>query len=375
MANVARAALTRGINPEEFTSYQNILETFPPVFEEGKQILSDLAGKIQIMRLETEMFPRFTVESNKDLVKSKEKQYVDLQRSVSEYRTTLQSINGQIRRSISLCEQVPESDIRSFELDSTATKVYDFCIKSLPTLQDWYLQGTLLDKRFELIMTKDYKHYNESIGNYQTTINPSSGFLSSITATFTSLWGAKAEAGEAFESSLLFNLTEKGQLICSALFGIDNAVFESLNMPAAIKEFVTTIDQEESSKGADNKQLVILMKILLGKMHKEESLKVSASIAEQSLCQLHKAACLSLAKFIQEKIPADISTVMKEPNFCSALIKINSKLQGAAATLFNIKASMAALLSTQLECYNKSQKDPYRVDLLNQLAIVASFLK
>lgn len=179
--------------PEEVSSYKNIEDTFPGIFEDGKALLADLAGKIQLMRLENEIFPNLKLEGGKTEIKEKELYYQEYSEKVAEYRQTLESVNGQIERAIELCAKVPSKDVRAFTFEDSTIKVYDYCQRILPTLHDWYIQGTLLDKRFMLIMTKDYKNYTESMSNFSATVNPSSSIFSGVASYVSSFVFRSAE--------------------------------------------------------------------------------------------------------------------------------------------------------------------------------------
>lgn len=373
MAIATKSTFSKQI-PEEYTSYVNIEASFPPVFEDGKRLLWELAGKIQIMRLETELFPQLTVESNKEVIKSKEKEYIDIQKQVADFRATLQSINGQIQRAISLCDAVPNSDIRSFELNRATTKVYDFCRKSLPTLNDWSLQGTLLDKRFDLVMTRDYKHYTESIGNYQATINPAYTFLSSLTSTIGNLFSSRIEAVAETPSSHI-KLEAKAQNICFALLSIDNALLETLSLQPSIKAFISIMTPDESSKYEDYKPQLIFLKVLLSKINRQEAFRgVTTAGVEAALSELQKQISLALARRLYEKTPLNLTPYLEQLDFSQAIVKIDPMLQGTKATSAALKTSLQHLAATQLESYRKPAKDPYKIDLLNQLVILASKL-
>ncbi len=374
MATVTRSTLTKQITPEEYTSYQNIAESFPPVFEHGKCLLAELAGKIQIMRLETEIFPSLTVEGNKDRIKTKEHEYCLIERQVAEFRATLQSINGQIHRAISLCGAVPASDIRFFELNCTATKVYDFCQRSLPTLNDWSLQGSLLDKRFELVMTKDYKHYNESLGNYKAAINPSSSFFGAFSSTLSSLFSKTEAAAE--EPASPIKLEGKALGICLSYLAIDNALIEALPLQTFIKAFLDKISPQESSKYDSYIEQINFLKVVLSKINQQESFKhVLSADVETAILELQKQTSLCLVKHAQEKTPSALGSLLEDSAFLQAVAKIDAKLQGPKVTSSTLKASMQQLLDTQLESYSKPAKDPYKTDLLNQLMVLASKLR
>lgn len=173
--------------PEEVSLFKNIQSTFPDTYLSGTELLQLVAGKIQLMRLETEIFPSLALEENKQDIKSREKEYVDISSSVAKYKETLESLNGQIDRAIKLCSDVPGKDVRSFaESEQTSTRVYDFCQKILPSLKDWHTKGTLLHKRFDLLFNYDKKNYTESIGNFSKVINPPTwsfeGLVSSLSS-------------------------------------------------------------------------------------------------------------------------------------------------------------------------------------------------
>jgi hypothetical protein len=198
MAAITRPAPTSTTLPEEVTSFRNIQSTFPGIYSSGFTLLSEVSGMIQRMRLETEIYPTLKVEENKETIKSHEVTYRDIQEAVTRYRETLESVNGQIARAIKLCTDVPQKDVRSFnESASTTVKVYDFCQKILPTLHDWHSQGTLLNKRFTLVMSQDHKHYDDSIRNFSQAINPSSWSLGGIASSLTSLLFSQPEAAAA----------------------------------------------------------------------------------------------------------------------------------------------------------------------------------
>lgn len=205
MATAARSStvLTLRSLPEEVSSFKNIEGTFPQIFSDGTVLLAELAGRIQIMRLETEIFPYLKKEEGKGAIKANEPTYSELSERVFSYREALYSVNGQIERAIDLCTKVPAKDVRSFSLDDETLKVYDYCQRILPTLHDWYTQGTLLDKRFMLVMTRDYKNYNESITNYKSVVSPTSSFLTSVASTFSSwVMGSQQTPVEELEKKL-----------------------------------------------------------------------------------------------------------------------------------------------------------------------------
>lgn len=201
MAAAARSTVGTHALPEEVISYRNIQATFPGIFEDGLKLLAEVAGKIQVMRLETELFPTLRVETNKETLKSHERVYKEIQPSVEKYIQTLESVTEQIQRAIQCCTDVTQKDVRSFtDRELGALKVHDFCQKILPTLQDWHSEGTLLHKRFSLIMTKDYKHYNESIVNFEHTINPTSWTLGGIASSLSSLLFSQTESEKGAET-------------------------------------------------------------------------------------------------------------------------------------------------------------------------------
>lgn len=195
MASVARMSSVVKALPEEVQSFQNIQSTFPSVYTEGLKLLAELAGKIQLMRLETELFPTLKVEETKDAIKAHEKVYREVKDLVETYRETLESVNGQISRAIQLCSEVPQKDIRSFsDKDKEVVKVYEFCQRILPSLHDMHSQGLLLEKRIRLVLTQDYKHYNESIVKFTQVINPSSWTFTGIASSLSSLLFTQGEA-------------------------------------------------------------------------------------------------------------------------------------------------------------------------------------
>lgn len=183
--------------PEEVTSYRNIQSSFPGIYSSGKDLLADLAAKIQLMRLETEMFSQLQVESNKEEITSHEKSFKDVAENVAKFRETLESVNGQLERAISLCSEVPLKDVRSFaDSDKTTVKVYDFCQKIIPELRDWHTQGSMLNKRFSLLLDYDRKNYTESITNFTQVVHPSSWSLGSIASSFSSYLFSQPQVSE-----------------------------------------------------------------------------------------------------------------------------------------------------------------------------------
>ena len=201
MAAVSRSSSGTHALPEEVISFRNIQATFPGIFEDGLKLLAEVAGKIQVMRLETELFPTLRVETNKETLKSHERAYKEIQPSVVKYIQTLESVTEQIQRAIQCCTDVTQKDVRCFtDRELGALKVHDFCQKILPTLHDWHSEGTLLHKRFTLVMTKDYKHYNESIVNFEQTINPRSWTLGGIASSLSSLLFSQTESEKGSES-------------------------------------------------------------------------------------------------------------------------------------------------------------------------------
>ena len=200
MASALRPRLQESaLIPEEASSFKNIEATFPKIYDDGKELLEQTAGKIQVMRLETEIFPSLTIEENKDLIRHKESEYKQISEDVAEYRRSLQTVNGQIQRAIDLCSQVPVADVREWQQEE-AVKVYDLCQKYLPILKDWKIHGTLLDKRFELIMAYDPKHYADSMVKFSSTVNPSSSTLLSSVAGFFTGWGASSGPSSELEA-------------------------------------------------------------------------------------------------------------------------------------------------------------------------------
>ena len=79
MAAVSRSSSGTHALPEEVISFRNIQATFPGIFEDGLKLLAEVAGKIQVMRLETELFPTLRVETNKETLKSHERAYKEIQ--------------------------------------------------------------------------------------------------------------------------------------------------------------------------------------------------------------------------------------------------------------------------------------------------------
>jgi hypothetical protein len=173
--------------PEEAAIFDNIATTFPKIYQDGIDLLEETAGKIQVMRLATEIFPFLKIEENKDSIREK----------VEKYRASLKSVNGQIIRAIELCSKVPESDVRVWQQETLAFRVYDVCQEYLPKLRDWNIHGTLLDKRFGLIMEHDQKHFNDSMSKFSSTVNPSSTSLLSSVAGFFTGWGGSSLSSAA----------------------------------------------------------------------------------------------------------------------------------------------------------------------------------
>jgi hypothetical protein len=374
MATALKSTALKQITPEEYTSYQNIAESFPPVFEEGKRLLAEVAGKIQIMRLETEIFPQLTVDGNKGQIKDNERLYCSIEKQVAEFRETLQSINGQILRAISLCGSVPSSDIRSFELNATATKVFDFCQRSLPTLNDWRLQGALLDKRFELVMTKDYKHYTESIGNYKAAITPSSGFFGTFSSTLTNLF-SRAEAAVAEPVSPI-RLEAQAQAISQAYVAIDNALLEVLCLQAPFQAFLDKVAPKESSTYSSYQEQIGVLKAILTKLVKQEPLRnIAPADVEAALLELQKATALALVSHIKGKTYKDLEQLFKASSTKEIIVKIDANLQGGNATTGALKDSLQRLLDTELGSYSKPAKDPHKTELFKHLVLLASTLK
>lgn len=180
----------RELMPEEASSYRNIEATAPGVFEEGFELLAKTAGKIQHMRLETEIFPLLTRTDNKELIKSKEAQYKDIASDVSTYRKVLQTVNGQIERAIEHCSKVPQTDERVWQQGDEAVKVYDLCQGYLPVLKDWNVKGTLLEKRLDLVMNCDKKNYCESMVRFSELVNPKASSFFGAVSDF--IWGSSS---------------------------------------------------------------------------------------------------------------------------------------------------------------------------------------
>lgn len=199
MASALRNRFSQKSIPEEASSFYNIQESFPNLFEDGKRLLQQTAGKIQVMRLETEIFP-LTIEVNRELIRHRQAEYKQIGKDVEKYRESLKTVNGQIKRAIDLCSQVPVSDVRVWEKEDLAVRVYDLCQEYLPILRDWQTHGTLLDKRFHLVMTQDQKHYEDSMLHFSSTVNPSSSSLLSTVAGFFTGWAASSASSSELET-------------------------------------------------------------------------------------------------------------------------------------------------------------------------------
>lgn len=365
------SAIRKQITPEEFTSYQNIEDSFPPVYDEGKQLLALMAGKIQIMRLETEIFPQLLVENNKALIQQNEREYIDLQLQVAHFREKLQSINGQIERAINLCNKVPNSDIRSFDYLQTSTKVYDFCRQALPTLQDWHIQGTLLDKRFDLVLNKDPKHYHDSMSKFSETIKPSAGIFTALTSTFSQLWGYATEASAASAPASPLKIDENSWKTAHALSFISPAILERLHPEDELSEFTSKLDKEAFTKAAHYQDKVQLFRALLSKIVNKESLQTQEDI-QKTITEFHKKILIKLMQHIIAQAPDSLSSFLEDKSFKEALIHIDSRIQGARATTQNLRDCLRQLLNNDMSLYNKPSKDPLKTELLNYLLIVAN---
>jgi|GEM_PF-2461050 len=183
--------------PEEAAIFDNIAATFPKIYQEGIDLLEETAGKIQVMRLATEIFPLLRIEENKDSIRSKEPEFRGISEKVENYIASLKSVNGQIIRAIELCSKVPDSDVRVWQQETLAFRVYDVCQEYLPKLRDWNIHGTLLDKRFGLIMEQDQKHFKDSMSKFSSTVNPTSTSLLSSVAGFFTGWGGSSLSSAA----------------------------------------------------------------------------------------------------------------------------------------------------------------------------------
>ena len=371
MSSALRSLSSKPITPEEFTSYQNIEDTFPPVYEEGKQLLALVAGKIQIMRLETEIFPQLLVEDNKALIQQNERDYIELEHKVAHFREKLQSINGQIERSINLNNKVPNSDIRSFEYLHTTTKVYDFCRQALPTLQDWYVQGTLLDKRFDLVLNKDPKHYHDSMTKFSEIIKPSTGIFSAFTSTFSQLWGYATEASAAPAHASPVKVDDNSWKTAHALSFISPGILEKLQLEDELSEFNSKLDKDGSIKAAHYQEKVQLFKSLLSKIVNKDSLQTLDDI-QTTITELHKKILAKLIQHIIAQAPDSLSTILEDKTVKEALIHIDSRIQGAKATTQNLRDCLRQLLNNDMAIYNKPSKDPLKTELLHHLLIVAN---
>lgn len=198
----------RGSLPEESSTFKNIQETFPIMYEEGINLLQQFAGTIQVMRLATEIFPFLGEKENKEAIQTKEAEFRQISKNVEEYRQSLKTVNGQIKRAIDLCSNVPESDVRVWKEGETAVRVYDLCKEYLPKLRDWQVHGNALEKRFELLMTSDQKNYQDSMNKFSLTVAPKGpSFLSSFTGFFTG-WGGSSQPSAAAADDLNAHLEE-----------------------------------------------------------------------------------------------------------------------------------------------------------------------
>lgn len=247
----SKIALLRDIDSKlvEVVALQQVLKSFPPVYAQGIELTYEIGGMIQIMRLQAQTFRHISSQRIKDEIIKMQGIYAERGPKVEAYRDSLTRVNFEIERVIQILSDVRSSDTRvleTTEIDSiTETeKVYDFCQGHLAELRDWLACGTALDARFEWLMERDIKNYENSMEKFMSEVNGSNLHFSQLVplSLYRTVVHSHLEVEQGIKTENLHEMFDQMHLEESSTTDVKAASMKPEEIKAYLKEVCILIN-------------------------------------------------------------------------------------------------------------------------------------